>query len=266
VSLALSYARTRPIRGRGRRLVERNARVYRRTWLILVSGFFEPLFYLLSIGFGVGTLVGDLVGPDGDPISYRHFVAPALLATSAFNGAVYDSTMNVFFKLRHEKVYDAVLATPLRVRDVAVGEMSWALIRGQIYAFTFLVVMVAMGLVESWWALLALPACALIGFGFASLGLAVTSFMRSWEDFELITVGQLVMFLFSATFYPVDVYPRWMEIAVQCTPLYHGVHLVRSLVLGDVSADLLLSAAYLAAMGIAGLSIATRRMGRLLSP
>jgi lipooligosaccharide transport system permease protein len=252
--------------GRGRRLVERNARVYRRTWMIIVSGFFEPLFYLLSIGIGVGALVGTVVGPDGEPVSYRAFVAPALLAASAFNGAVYDSTMNVFGKLRHEKVYDAVLATPLRPRDVAVGEISWALIRGMLYAVTFMAVMAVMGLVESWWAILALPVCTLIGFAFGAVGMAATSFMRSWADVEFVTITQLVLFLFSATFYPVDVYPRWMEIVVQCTPLYHGVRLVRSLVLGDVRRDLVVSVAYLLVMGLVGLRIATRRLATLLTP
>lgn len=263
-ALSLAGSTRRP--GRGRRLVERNLTVYKRTWMIIVSGFFEPLFYLLSIGVGVGMLVGDVTGPDGQPISYRAFVAPALLAASAFNGAMYDSTMNVFFKLRHEKTYDAVLATPLRVRDIVVGEITWALLRGLIYSVAFMVVMAAMGLFESWWGVLALPACSLIGFAFASVGMATTSFLRTWEDFEFVTITQLVLFLFSATFYPLSVSPRWMEIVIQCTPLYHGVRLIRALVLGDVAPGLLVSVAYLAVMGAIGLTIATRRMSRLLSP
>jgi lipooligosaccharide transport system permease protein len=253
-------------RGRGRRLVERNIVHYRRQWTIIVSGFFEPLFYLLSIGVGVGKLVGHVAGPHGQSITYRQFVAPALLAASAFNGAVYDSTMNVFFKLKHEKLYDAVLATPMRVRDVAVGEITWALLRGLIYALAFLIVMGAMGLLHSWWGLLALPACILIGFAFASLGMAATSYMRGFEDFEYITMTQLILFLFSATFYPIAVYPRWLQLAVEATPLYHGVHLVRSLVLGDVGPNLLLSVGYLAALGAAGLLVTNRRLARLLTP
>ena len=154
---------------RAARLVERNAMVYRRIWLILVSGFFEPLFYLLSIGVGVGELVGDITLPDGRIIDYTAFVAPALLASSAMNGAVYDSTFNVFDKLKWKKIYDAVLATPLGAGDVALGEISWALIRGLIYATAFLIVMLAMGLVLSPWAVLALPAAVLIGFAFAAV-------------------------------------------------------------------------------------------------
>ena len=115
---------------RAARLIERNVMVYRRIWMILVSGFFEPLFYLLSIGVGIGKLVGDVTLPDGQAIEYTAFVAPALLASSAMNGAVYESTMNVFDKLKWRKIYDAILATPVGAGDIALGEIGWALLRG----------------------------------------------------------------------------------------------------------------------------------------
>ena len=125
------------------RLVERNVMVYRRTWIVLVSGFFEPVFYLLAIGFGLGGLVGPVVLPGGQTVPYAVFVAPGLLASSAMNGAIYDSTFNIFFKLRYAKTYDAMLSTPMAVPDVAVGEIAWALIRGTLYAIGFLVAMAA---------------------------------------------------------------------------------------------------------------------------
>ncbi len=237
--------------------------VYRRTWMIIVSGFFEPLFYLLSIGLGVGELVGGVV-VGGTEVDYTTFVAPALLAASAMNGAVYDSTFNIFHKLRYAKVYDAVLATPLQVRDVAVGEVTWALIRGQLYAVAFLVVMLVMGLVGSWWAVLALPGCALVGFCFASLGLALTSRMRSWADFEWVSVGTVVLFLFSATFYPLSTVPAWVQAVTQLSPLYHGVALMRGLLIGSPGWGLLAHAAVLAGLGVAAFSVATTRLGRLL--
>lgn len=250
--------------GRARLLVERNLMVYRRTWLVVVSGFFEPLFYLLSIGVGIGALVGRVTGPDGHPISYTAFVAPALLASSAMNGAVYDSTFNIFFKLKHAKVYDAVLATPVGAADVALGEMTWALLRGLLYSVAFLTVMLAMGLVHSVWAVLALPAAALIGFAFASVGLATTSLMRSWQDFEFVQLALLPMFLFSTTFYPLSTYPRSLQIVVECTPLFHGVEMLRALTTGTVGWSLLGHAAYLAAMGLVGITMAARRFERLL--
>lgn len=250
-------------RGRGRRLVERNAMVYRRTWMIIVSGFFEPLFYLLAIGVGVGELVGG-VTVGGVEVDYRTFVAPALLASSAMNGAVFDSTFNIFHKLRYAKVYDAVLATPLQVRDVAVGEVTWALIRGQLYAMAFLVVMLAMGLVGSWWAVLAPPGCALVGFCFASLGLALTARMRSWADFEWVSVGTVVLFLFSATFYPLSISPGWVQVLTQLSPLYHGVALTRGLLLGTPGWAAVGHAVVLAVVGAVAFANARARLVRLL--
>jgi lipooligosaccharide transport system permease protein len=250
--------------GRARRLVERNLMVYRRTWLIIVSGFFEPLFYLLSIGIGIGKLVGHVPGPHGGFIPYPAFVAPALLAASAMNGAIYDSTMNVYFKLKFAKTYDAILATPVGVGDVAVGEITWALLRGALYSAVFLIVMAALGDVLSPWAALAVPAAVLIGFGFAAVGMAATTFMRSWSDFDFVQLGVLPLFLFSTTFYPLSTYPRWLQIVVECTPLYHGVALERGLCTGAVGPGLFRSALYLAAMGVAGLLLAARRLEGLL--
>ena len=231
-------------------LVERHARVYRHTWLILASGVAEPLFYLLSIGVGLGKLVGTVTGPGGQPVSYATFVAPALLASASMNGAIFDSTFNVFFRLKYEKLYDAALATPMRASDVALGEISWALTRGGLYAVAFMLVMLAMGLVHSAWAVLALPAAVLTGFAFAAAGMAATTYMRSWQHFEFVTLASLPMFLFSTTFYPLAVYPRPLQIVVECTPLYQSVSLLRDLTLGVVSPALLWNVLYLALMGL----------------
>jgi lipooligosaccharide transport system permease protein len=249
---------------RAARLVERNIMNYRRQWIILLSGFFEPVFYLFGIGYGLGALVPSVVGPDGQLISYGLFVAPALLASSAMNGAIYDSTFNVFFKLRYAKTYDAVLATPLGVGDVAVGEITWALIRGTIYSLGFVVVMLAFGLVASPWALLTLPAAMLIGFAFAAVGMAATTFMRQWTDFDYITMVTLPLFLFSATFYPITAYPEALQVVVSLTPLYQGVDLLRSLTTGAVGPGIIGHVVYLVVMGLIGLSITSRRLGKLL--
>lgn len=244
-------------------LIERNLVVYRRGWLVIVSGFFEPLFYLLSIGVGIGALVGD-VAIGGQPVAYTAFVAPALLASSAMNGAIYDSTFNVFHKLRYAKIYDAILATPVGVGDVAVGEIGWALMRGGIYATAFLLVMAALGMVLSPWAILALPAALLLGFAFGAVGMAATSYMRTWQDFDLIQLAILPLFLFSATFYPITTYPEPIRLLVQLTPLYHGVDLIRGLTTGMVGPGLLVHVAYLVAMGLLGLAVTSRRLERLL--
>ena len=237
--------------GRGIHLFERNVMSHRRTWPIIVSGFFEPLFYLLSLGYGLGGYVGDVV-IDGQPIEYAAFVAPALLAASAFNGAFYDAT-NIFWKLRYQKVYDAVLATPLGPKDIAAGETGFALFRGLIYAVGFFTVIGALGLIESWWALLALPATVFIGFAFAGAGIAAVTYMRSWQDFDILNLAILPMFLFSATFFPLSTYPDWLQWVIRATPLYNGVELLRALTTGTVSSTQLVNVAYLAVLGVVGM-------------
>jgi len=246
-------------------VIERDMLAYRRQWMIFLTGFAEPLLYLLSIGVGVGHLVGT-VHTGGQTVDYEAFVAPGLLAAAAMNGAVFDTTFNFFFKFKYTRSFDAMLATPLRTTDVALGELSWALVRGSIYAAAFLVTMAAFGLVESPWAVFGLPAAMLIGFGFAGLGMAATTWMRSYVDFDYVNAAIIVLFLFSATFFPLSRYPTALQWAVQATPLYQGVALERGLTLGQVDWTLLLHAAYLAAMGIAGVRIAGTRLRRLLQP
>lgn len=251
-------------RRRALRLLERNLRVSRRSWAIVLSGFAEPVFYLFAVGVGLGALVGDVTGPGGRPVTYAEYVAPALLASSAMNGALFESTFNIFFKLRFQRTYDAVLATPMEPADIAVGEVSWALLRGGLYAVGFLVVTGAMGLLRSPWGLLALPAALLIGFAFAAVGMAASTFMRTWQDFDLVTLFSLPLFLFSATFFPLDVYPEAVQPLVRLSPLYHGVELIRGLMLGRLDASMLAHATVLVAVGVVGVMLAGRRFGRIL--
>jgi len=250
--------------GGARYLVERNIRVYRNGWVVLVSGIFEPIFYLLSVGVGVAQLVGDVELPGGKLVSYTVFVAPAMLAASAMNGAVYDATFNLFFKLKYNKLYDAVLATPVTPVDVAVGEIGWALMRGSFYSAAFLVVMLVMGLIASWWAVLALPAVVLIGFAFAAMGTAATTYMKSWQDFEYVTLVSLPMFLFSATFYPLSTYPEALQWVVRLSPLYHAAALLRELTTGAVTWASVVHVSVLAALGLVGVLVTGRRLEKLL--
>jgi lipooligosaccharide transport system permease protein len=237
--------------------------VYRRTWMIIFSGLFEPLFYLFSMGIGLGHFVGKVPGPGGRLVDYASFVAPALLASAAMNGAVYDAT-NVFWKMKYSKTYDSILATPIEPVDVAVGETAWALFRGFLYAIAFMVVAGSLGLIESALGLLALPGAVLIAFAFAGIGVAAVTYMRTWHDFELVALFQLPMFLFSATFFPISTYPEAIQWVVRVSPLYHAVSLLRALNLGDVGWSQLVNVAYLALLGLTGLAIAQRRVGKLL--
>ena len=244
-------------------LLYRNYLAYRAAWWIFVTGFLEPVFYLFSIGIGVGQLVTDFEF-HGQSIPYAEFVAPGMLAASAMNGSLLDSTFNFFFKLKYTKLFDQMLATPLTTSDIARGELTWSLLRGGLYSAGFLVVMIAMGLVHSWWAVLAVPAALLIGLAFGGACMALTTYMRSWQDFEYVTLATLPLFLFSATFFPIEAFPTAVQWVVEVTPLYRGVVLLRELTTGVVTWESAVSVVYLLAMGLAGLVVVGRRLDKLL--
>ncbi|MEV7013967.1 ABC transporter permease [Streptosporangium sp. NPDC051022] len=233
-------------------------------WLVLVSGFFEPLLYLLSIGVGVGALVGDLRLPGGRVVDYAVFVAPAMLAVSAMSGALAETTFNFFFKMKYSKTFEAILATPVRPFEIAVGELAWAMVRSSVYTGAFLVVMVALGLVQVGWALAAFPATLLVGVAFGGAGMAISTVMRGWQDFDMLNTGQFALFLFSGTFSPVQDYPPVLATVVEVTPLYHAVELVRGLAIGEPGWGSLGHAAYLLVMAVVGLVFAARRVERRL--
>jgi lipooligosaccharide transport system permease protein len=246
-------------------MVERNALVYRKGWYFLLSGFFEPFFYLLSLGIGLNHLVGTVqVGTT--TVSYAAFVAPGLLAVSAMNGSMLDATFNTFFRLKVDHTYDSVMATPLTVEDIAVGELSWCLTRGSLYSVSFLVCMFALGDTQSPWAVLCFPVAILISLAFASAGMACCTYLRSWQDFDLVGLALLPMFLFSGTFFPISSYPTWIEYVVRATPLYQGVALARSCNLGQFSWADVGHVAYLVVMSFTGMLITSRRFRRLLTP
>ncbi|MEZ5228850.1 MAG: ABC transporter permease [Acidimicrobiales bacterium] len=246
-----------------RAVVERNILSYRRLWFVIASGFVDPVFYLFGLGVGLGALIGD-VEYAGRSVDYATFVAPGLVASSAMNGAVFDATFNFYYKLKYAKTFDAMLATPLRLGDIVLGEIGWSMVRASVYAVAFLLITVVAGLVESWWALAVLPVSLLIGVAFAAIGTALTTFMRSWHDFDYIQLVLQPLFLASTTFYALDVYPNWSHPLVRLTPLYHGVTLCRSLMLGDVGPSALGHIAYLFAMLALGIVVVRRRLERLL--
>ena len=249
--------------GRSRVIMERAYIAFRSsTWMIVVSGFVEPVLFLLSFGYGLKDLVGDITVA-GQPVGYVAFIAPALLATSAMNGAIYDSTMNVFFKLKHARIYHGMLATSLGTMDVALGEIGWALLRGFSYAVGFMALVTPLGLTPSAWGILAIPAAVLIAFGFASFGMAVTSYMKSFQQLELVNIVLLPMFLFSGSFYPLDVFPEWLQTIIRLFPLAHAIDLVRGLTLGNISWALAGHAMYFVVMIVVGLFFTTKRLNAL---
>lgn len=232
-------------------------------WVVFFSGFFEPVLYLASLGLGLGALVGDVAGPDGTPVPYGMYLAPALLAVSAMNGAIYDSTWNVFFKLRYAKTYQTMLSTRLGPLDVALGEIAMALLRGLIYAVGFLIVMTVAGLVTSWTALLMIPGALLVALGFASLGMAVTSWMKTFQHMDWVQIVLMPMFLFSATFFPLAVYPEPIQWVIRVFPLWHAVEMMRALAVGALSWATAGHVLYFVVMAGVGVWLAARRLGAL---
>ena len=250
--------------GRARVLIERSLYAAKSSnWLVIVSGFVEPVLYLMAFGFGIGQLIGNVDDGTGSLVPYAAFIAPALLATSAMNGAIYDSTWNVFFKMHFGRVYQVMLSSSMGPMDVALGEISWALLRGLTYSLGFMAIVTPLGLVTSWWGLLAIPAATLIAFGFASLGMAVTSYMKNFQQMQWINFFLLPMFLFSGTFFPVSVYPEWIQAIVKALPLWQGVEMVRAFTLGNIGPELVGHILYFLVMIFAGLLFTTRRLTAL---
>jgi lipooligosaccharide transport system permease protein len=250
--------------GRTRSMIERAFMAFKTSsWIIVLSGFVEPIFYLAAFGFGLGQFIDGVTDSAGNPISYAAFIAPALLATSAMNGAIYDSTWNVFFKMHFGKLYQTILQTSLGTLDVALGEISWALLRGLAYAIGFMAVMAPLGLIPSWWGLLAIPGAVLIAFAFAAIGMGVTSYLKSFQQMNWVNFFLLPMFLFSGTFYPLDIYPEWLQRVIEALPLWHAIQLERALTLGNISPDLLWHVLYFIVMIVGGLYFTTRRLNAL---
>ncbi len=251
---------------RARRLVERNIMVYRHQWIIIFSGVFEPIFYLVGIGLGLGAIIREVPLANGEVVAYAAFVAPALVATAAMNGAVFETIFNVFFKLNYAKTYDGVLATPMGITEIAIGEMLWALMRAALYAVAMFVIMLFMGLILSPLGILMIPAALLVAAAFAAAGLAGTSFLRTVNDFD-VPMGLIVMpmFLFSGTFFPIEAaLPGWLVTIIQFTPLYHGINLIRGLSTGIVGLGQVWDLLYLVAFFALGMWIAIHQMERKL--
>ena len=230
--------------------------------LAFLTGFVEPVLFLVAFGYGVGGLVGT-IDVNGTAIPYAAFIAPALLASSAMNGAIFDSTFNVFFKMHYMKVYQAMMATSLSAFQVALGQIAWAMLRGGAYAVGFITVVAVFGLITTPWALLAIPAAVLIAFAFASIGMAVTSYMKTFQHLNWVTFILLPMFLFSGTFYPITVYPEWLQAVIAALPLWQAIAMTRGLMLGQIDLALLGHALYFVALVGLGLAFTTRRLESL---
>jgi lipooligosaccharide transport system permease protein len=250
--------------GRARVVMERSWLTFKSsTYLVVLSGFVEPLLNMVVFGFGVGRFIGDVTLPDGRQISYASFIVPGLLATSAMMGAIMDATWNVYFKMHESRLYQAMLSTSLGPMDVALGEITWALFRGALYSAAFMIVVTPLGLIHSWWGFAVIPAGVLIGFGFAALGMALTSYVKGFQQLHLINIFLMPLTLFSGSFFPLSVLPHWLAAILRWSPLTQGIEMMRMCTLGTIDATIFIHIAYFAIFIAGGLYFTTRRLNAL---
>jgi lipooligosaccharide transport system permease protein len=228
------------------RLWERNFAIYRRTYkLNIIPNFFEPFFYLLAMGLGLGAYLSRLEG-----FEYIDYIAPGLAATAAMYGTSFEVTFNCFVKMQFGKVYDAAMATPLTIEDVGLGELLWGTTRALIYGQVFVLIAAGFGVVHTPLVIFTPIAIAMIGMMFSVIGLTFTAIIPLIDYFTYYwTLFITPMFLFSGIFFPVSGLPGWAQGLAWFMPLHHSVNLMRALTLtGD------LRAAILAAAWIAGIT------------
>ncbi len=216
--------------------------MYRRTWKWnLLPNFFEPVFYLFSIGIGVGAYISSMGG-----VSYMAFLAPGLVCVAAMNGASFEVTYNIFVRLTFEKTYDAMLTTPIEPDDILCGEVLWAITRASIYGGCFFIVLALFGLTplpSSLWALAVIP---LTGLLFAAIGIAFSLRIPNIDLFSFyFTLFLTPLFLFSDVFFPLKerLSPGWLWVA-EALPLLHPVRLARAAFNGHFSWVVLWDSAY----------------------
>jgi len=251
--------------GRPGAVAERNLRNLKSSsGIMFVAGFVEPVLFLIAFGYGVGGMVGNITDSNGHVYSYAAYIMPALLATSAMNGAIFDSTWNVYFKMHFAKLYNAMLATSLGTLDVAAGEIGWAMFRGAIYSLGFVCVVGALGLLPSiGGAALAVLAATIVAFAFAAVGMGITSYVKSFQQLDMVNFVLLPMFLFSGTLFPLSIFPTWAQWIIQALPLRQAIEMVRGSMSLNLSWELAGHFAYFAVMIIGGLFFTTRRLTAL---
>src|SRR5438105_189261 len=233
---------------------------YKRTWRgSAVSGVLQPVLFLAAMGLGLGSLVNRGHATSLGGVTYLVFLAPALLAAGAMQTGALESTWPVMAAVKWLKTYDAMLATPLRVRDVLMGHLTWIALRVTMTCGVFLAVMAAFGAVKSPEAVFLLPAGVLTGLAFAApIAAYAVTLERDGPLSALFRFGIVPMFLFSGTFFPVSQLPAALRPVAYFTPLWHGVDLSRHLALGRASfLGSLAHVGYLALWIAVGTAIAT---------
>lgn len=242
------------------RVVGRNARLFAKHLRgSLLPQFLDPLFYLVALGFGLGTYVAHING-----VPYRDFIAPGLIASAAMWSASFECTYNVYFRMNETRLYDAVLSTPIEVPDVVAGDLAWSAVRATLYGTVFLIVVTAFGLIHSWWALAIPPALIVGGLCFSAVAYTFTALIPRIDLYNyFFTLGITPMFLFSGIFFPFSRLPAWAEVAAWLLPLFHMVQVTRGLADGP-GPIVLVHLAWLALVSVLLFAVPVRAVRRRL--
>ncbi len=228
------------------RVWQRNFDVYRKNWKVsFIPPLMEPVFYILAFGMGLSVMVGDFE-VNGQTVGYTRFIAPALVAVAIMYNSFFETTYNSFVRMYYQKTFDALLATPLNLEEIILGELLWAATKAVIASTLMAIMLTLFGLLSYPGALL-LPVLAILGgVFFASLGMICTALIPTIDLFNLpIFLGITPMFLFSGTFFPLHNLPSWAQGIAWCLPLTHLVNLVRSCTLHMWTGSLWWSILYL---------------------
>jgi lipooligosaccharide transport system permease protein len=239
------------------RVWRRDVRNFSKLWRgALLPTFLDPLFYLFAMGFGLGTYLAEIQG-----IPYKNFIAPGLVASAAMWSAVFETTYNTYIKMNENRLYDALVATPVEVPDLVTGEIAWSATRSLVYGTSFLAVITAFGLVDSWWAL-AIPFFLLLGGAcFGVIGMLFTALVPKIDLYSyFFTLFVTPMFLFAGIFFPLTKLPGGLEVVAWFTPLYHLVNLMRELTTGPALGSVIGNAAWLTILTLAIYPLLTVKM------
>lgn len=243
------------------RVMRRNFLSWKRFYRSsLVSALGDPLLFLFGIGWGLGRFVGDI-----DGVPYAQFVASGIVASSVMNVATFETTFGTFARMREQRTYEAIRATPVSLTEIMAGDVLWASCKCLLTATVMTLVLWIAGLLRSPWSA-ALPLAGfLVGVPFGAIGMCVTSRAPSWDYFTYyFTFGVSLMFYFSGIFFPLASMPGALQAIAWCLPLAHGVAITRALALGVLAPMLPVHVGVLVVYGVVAFRLAVRWMHRRL--
>jgi lipooligosaccharide transport system permease protein len=238
-------------------VMSRDVSVFLRSWRSTTfSAIVEPIIFLLAFGLGFGALVSQVNGVD-----YIQFVATGVVATTVVFSSAFPGMFSTFVKREFQRIYDALLATPVNVNELVTAEVLWISTRTGVYSIAPVLVAIGFGLRPAWTVVFVPFIAFLTAIGLSSFGVTMAAMMKSIANFNYIISGVLTpLILLAGAYFPVEDLPRWAFIANQFNPLYHCVTLVRDAAFGIDNGNDLYHLAVLVGFGVVMWRIAISRL------